>query len=171
VNNQELKDIIKKLAGEILSKKDTYEEPTPEDQLPITTKYSRFDILNKFPEMIIVLESLLTNDFELFLKDIHWVAPKPSTFKIILINEQHFFLMFDPRSWTAQVEGKKYYLEELRESELASESISRILRYGEIKSGTPKSNKEEPPTEDTQDIENFEQIPATEEPPTEEPEA
>ena len=172
MEKSELKDIIKKLAGDILNKKPQeevpFEEPTPEEQLPIKTKYSRFNILNKFPEMIIVMENLLTNDFELFIKDIHWVAPKPTTFKIVLINDQYFFLMFDPKSWTAQVEGKKYYLQELRESELASEAISRILRYGEIKATQNKeANKEETggAPED-----NFEETPPIEEPEASEPE-
>ena len=32
--------------------------------------------------------------------------------------------------WIAQVEGKKYYLLNLPEEEMATKSIARILRYG-----------------------------------------
>lgn len=72
----------------------------------------------------------------------------------MLINGQHFFLMYDPRSWTAQIEGKKYYLIELRDAELAAESLSRVLRYGTIENKpSPKKAKDTeeptPPQEDT----------------------
>ncbi len=97
-----------------------------------TPSPSRFDMIVRFPEMIPVLVDLMTNDFELFLEDIYWVAPKPTTFKIMLINNQFYFLIYGNRSWTAQVEGKKYYLNEVRDAELAAESISRILKYGKV---------------------------------------
>ena len=164
MNKSELKNIIKKLAKDHFKGTSSGDKTTPEDELPISTKYSRFDIVFKFPEMIPVLENLMTNDFELFIKDIFWVAPKPTTFKIMLINDQYFFLMYDPISWTAQIEGKKYYLIELRDSELAAEAVGRILRYGKIENKpttpTEKSPDEIPPTEE-------ETPPPTEETPTE----
>jgi len=167
MDKSELKDIIKKLAGDILNGKSD-EKSTPEDELPISTKYNRFDLLVKFPVMIPVMENLLTNDFELFVKDIFWVAPKPTTFKIVLINDQHFFLLYDPRSWTAQVEGKKYYLLELRDAELASEAISRILRYGVVEN-KPAEEKPEKTTSPTSS--NDEETPTEPETPEETPEA
>ena len=38
--------------------------------------------------------------------------------------------MFDPRSWIAQVSGKKYYLLNLDEEEMCAKAISRLLAYG-----------------------------------------
>ena len=104
----ELTNIIKRLVKDIIQNKS--QESTPEEKLPLKTQISEFDLLVKFPELITVLAELMTNDFELFLKDIFWVAPKPTTFKIMLINGQHFFLIYSERSWIAQIEGKKYYL-------------------------------------------------------------
>ena len=155
MNKKELKDLIKKLTKDIIGNKE--EEITPEKELPLKTKYDRFDLLTKFPEMIPVLSDLMTNDFELFVKDIYWVAPKPTTFKFELINGQYFFLMYYERSWMAQIEGKKYYLLDLPEAELASEAVSRILRYGHIDKSssnefdsTPgKKSSSEPPPEET----------------------
>ena len=46
------------------------------------------------------------------------------------MNGQNFLLQFTPRSWIAQVEGKKYYLLNLDEEEYAALAISRILQYG-----------------------------------------
>jgi hypothetical protein len=47
-----------------------------------------------------------------------------------LKNGEEFYLIYNKRSWIAQVEGKKYYLLNLPEEERAAEAIARILRYG-----------------------------------------
>jgi len=90
-----------------------------------------YDELTKFPELKEVIVSLLTKDFDSFLSSIDWVAPRPTTFRINLKNERDFYLIFNKESWTAQVEGKKYYLKNLPEEQRAAEAISRILRYTE----------------------------------------
>ena len=89
-----------------------------------------YDELTKFPELKAVIVDLLTHEFDSFLEDIQWVAPKPTTFRIILLNGQSFLLSYSPRSWIAQVEGKKYYLLNLDEEEYACQAIARILQYG-----------------------------------------
>ena len=89
-----------------------------------------YDELTKFPELKDVIVDLLTHEFDSFLEDIQWVAPKPTTFRIILLNGQSFLLSYSPRSWIAQVEGKKYYLLNLDEEEYACQAIARILQYG-----------------------------------------
>lgn len=89
-----------------------------------------YDELTKFPELKSTIVSLLTSDFDKFLASIDWVAPKPTTFRINLKNDQNFYLIYNGRSWIAQVEGKKYYLLNLPEEQRAVESIARILRYG-----------------------------------------
>jgi hypothetical protein len=89
-----------------------------------------YDELTKFPELKAVIVDLLTHEFDSFLASIDWVAPKPTTFRINLKNDQDFYLIYSKRSWIAQVEGKKYYLLNLPEEERATEAIARILRYG-----------------------------------------
>jgi len=64
------------------------------------------------------------------MTDIQWVAPRPTTFRIILGNSETFYLIYTERSWIAKIEGKKYYLLNLSEEESAAESIARILSYG-----------------------------------------
>jgi hypothetical protein len=97
-----------------------------------------YDELTKFPELKAVIIDLLTYDFDSFLSSIDWVAPKPTTFRINLKNDQLFYLIYNRKSWIAQVEGKKYYLLNLPEEERATEAISRILRYG-----APSSKEDE----------------------------
>lgn len=89
-----------------------------------------YDELTKFPELKLIIIDLLTSDFDKFLESIDWVAPRPSTFRINLLNGQNFMLEYNDRSWVAKVEGKKYYLLNLDEEERAAQSVSRILQYG-----------------------------------------
>jgi len=89
-----------------------------------------YDELTKFPELKAVIIDLLTSDFDSFLSSIDWVAPRPTTFRINLKNNQDFYLIWNAKSWVAQVEGKKYYLLNLPEEQRAAEAIARTLRYG-----------------------------------------
>ena len=90
----------------------------------------QYDELTKFPELKEAILTLLTADFDNFLSSIDWVAPRPTTFRINLRNDQNFYLIWMGRSWIAQIEGKKYYLLNLPEEERAVEAIARMLRYG-----------------------------------------
>ena len=117
---QELRDKIRSLVPLVYKNKQKAEVTAVE-----------YDELTKFPELKAVIVSLLTSDFDSFLASIDWVAPRPTTFRINLKNGQSFYLIYNGRSWIAQVEGKKYYLLNLPEEQRAAESIARILRYGE----------------------------------------
>ena len=89
-----------------------------------------YDELVKFPELKAIIIDLLTVDFDKFLESVDWIAPRPSTFRINLLNGENFVLIFDPRSWICQVSGKKYFLLNLDEEEMAAKAIARILAYG-----------------------------------------
>ena len=115
----ELKEKIKVLAKQV------YKERTKGDDAAVA-----YDELVKFPELKAVIIDLLTVDFDKFLESVDWVAPRPSTFRINLLNGENFVLIFDPRSWIAQVSGKKYYLLNLDEEEMAAKAVARILSYG-----------------------------------------
>ena len=123
----------------------------------------QYDELTKFPELKEAILTLLTADFDNFLASIDWVAPRPTTFRINLRNDQNFYLIWMGRSWIAQIEGKKYYLLNLPEEERAVEAIARMLRYGApdsedtdagIDTGTDTdTSAEEVEVEDTTDVE------------------
>jgi len=115
----ELREKIKSLAKQVYGEKQQSEIAAVE-----------YDELTKFPELKQVIVNLLGPQFDLFLASIDWVAPKPTTFRINLKNDQDFYLIYSRTSWIAQVEGKKYYLLNLPEEERACEAIARILRYG-----------------------------------------
>jgi hypothetical protein len=89
-----------------------------------------YDELTKFPQLKAIIVDLLTHDFDPFVASIDWVAPKPTTFRINLKNNENFYLVYTPRTFVAEIEGKKYYLLNLNEQENAEQAIARILRYG-----------------------------------------
>ena len=123
----------------------------------------QYDELTKFPELKEAILTLLTADFDNFLASIDWVAPRPTTFRINLRNDQEFYLIWMGRSWIAQIEGKKYYLLNLPEEERAVEAIARMLRYGAPDSGDTDAgidtgadtdtSAEEVEVDDTTDVE------------------
>ena len=121
----ELKEKIRSLALKVVKEKVKSEDAA-----------LAYDELTKFPELKDIIVSLMTHEFDSFLERIDWVSPKPSTFRIVLLNGESFLLTYSPRSWVAQIEGKKYYLLNLDEEEYACQAISRILQYG------PKSGAE-----------------------------
>lgn len=138
----QLKNRIRVLAKQVYSNR----RITPQEAV-------QYDELTKFPELKKILVDLLTKDFDFFLSTIDWVAPRPTTFRINLKNDQNFYLMYGERSWIAQIEGKKYYLKNLPEEEKAAKAIANMLKYG-VKSdeevdGDFDAPTETPPTEET----------------------
>jgi hypothetical protein len=126
------KELIDKIQG--IAKR-VYANKTKEDVLDITPQDADLDVgafplLSKFPTLRDTIISFLTDQYELFISDIQWVAPRPTTFKIVLTNQQFFYLIYTERSWVAQIEGKKYYLRNINEEQRAIESVARILMYG-----------------------------------------
>jgi hypothetical protein len=115
----ELRDKIKVLAKTVYR-----------DRVSIEQAAVEYDELTKFPELKDVIVSLLGPQFDLFVASIDWVAPKPTTFRINLKNNENFYLVYTPRTFIAEIEGKKYYLLNLNEQENAENAIARILRYG-----------------------------------------
>lgn len=113
----------------------------------LDTKYVNLDsedtfpVLTKFPELKNIIIDLFTNQFNLFIKEIQWVAPRPTLFKIILANDQYFFLSYNTRSWISQIDGKKYYLSNIKEKENANSAISRLLKFGN--QDLPQNKEEE----------------------------
>jgi hypothetical protein len=120
----ELKDKIRALALQVVDERNVADESA-----------SEYDELTKFPALKDIIVDLLTHEFNSFLESIDWISPRPTSFRINLLNGQNFILTYTERSWIAQVEGKRYYLLNLDEEEYAAQAIGRILQYGGAKSG------------------------------------
>ena len=170
MNKSEFRNKIKTLIKQVYSKVNTSNTESDEIDLDnlstVSLDNTRFPVLNKFPTLQNALVKLLTSQFDLFLKDIEWVAPRPTTFRIILGNDQIFYLIYTDRTWIGKVEGKKYYLLNLSEEQNCIESIARILSYG-----AKEVAKAETPTDSTSEVSPESpapESPVLETPPTEE---
>ena len=108
-----------------------------------------YDELVKFPALKNIIVDLLTDQFDSFLESVDWVAPRPTTFRINLLNGQNFLLMFTERSWIVQAAGKKYYLLNLDEEERAALAINRLLRVGPAAGAEMEESTEEETTDST----------------------
>ena len=146
---------------DLVAKIRTLTKDVYKNRLKADVAAAEYDELTKFPELKKVIVDLLSPDFDYFLASIDWVAPRPTTFRVNLKNGQDFYLIYTPKTFIAQIEGKKYYLLNLNEEESACESIARILRYG---------GKTEEPVEGVE-ANTTTEAPPTEEPSTEEPTA
>lgn len=87
-------------------------------------------ILQKYPTLKKTLEMLMTPAFKDYITGIYIVAPKPTTFKIVLHNGQSFILTFLGKAYEATVGGKKFYLQTIGERERATNAIARLLAVG-----------------------------------------
>jgi hypothetical protein len=152
---EKIKNIVKNIySGTSISSTGEIDIDSPS---VVSLDTTRFPVLVKFPTLKDAIVKLLTDQYELFIKDIEWVAPRPTTFRIILANDQPFYLIFTDRTWIGKVEGKKYYLLNLSEEQNCIESIARILSYGakaevkkeEMAPETPSPEEPEPPSEET----------------------
>jgi hypothetical protein len=87
-------------------------------------------ILNKYSSLNDTMIDLLTPSFRDYLTGIFIIAPKPTTFRILLHNNQEFYLIYAPDGYVAKIAGKKYDLRNLSEEEYAINSISQLLELG-----------------------------------------
>jgi len=134
---EKIKSVVKNIySGTSISSAEEIDIDSPST---VSLDTTRFPVLIKFPTLKDTIVKLLTDQYELFVKDIEWVAPRPTTFRIILANEQPFYLIYTDRTWIGKVEGKKYYLLNLSEEQNCIEAIARILSYG----AKAEVNKEE----------------------------
>jgi len=123
-------------------------------------------ILQKYPTLTKTLVDLLTEDFRDYIVGVYIMAPKPTTFKIVLHNNRYFHLIFmGDDKYEAKISGKKYWLAKLGEFQEATLSIADLLMLG-----TPPSTEgpsEELPSASSETTTTTTEIP--EETPTETP--
>ena len=118
---QDLKDLVFEAYVEILRE---------ENENKILSKE---EILIKFPTLLENIKNLFTVNYQPFIKDIKYTAPKPSTFTIVISNNQEFYLKWMGKGFEAQIEGKKYYLDRVDESQQALDKITELLKYAPLK--------------------------------------
>lgn len=120
-------------------------------------------ILQKYPSLKETLVELLTEDFRDYLNGVYIMAPKPTVFKIVLHNNQYFYLTWMGKSYEAKVSGKKYWLSTIGDLERATLGIADLLMMGAPPS-TQGPDEEMPSAEEpTPEEGGEEELPAAEE--------
>src|SRR6056300_1760612 len=59
---------------------------------------SKFPIVDKFPPLKGVMYDLFDFQYEPFVEDIQWVAPRPTTFRVVLVNGADFYLIYQGKN-------------------------------------------------------------------------
>ena len=134
---KELEDKIRSLVKKTLTDKFVKKTDDVLQTQDVEVEEETYPLLMQFPSLKEVIIDLLTKQYKEFIKDIWWVAPRPTTFKVILENDQYFYLIYGQRSWIAKVSGKKYYLNNINEEQNAARAIADLLMFG------PAATKEE----------------------------
>jgi hypothetical protein len=171
MTKDELKNKIQALVKQVYSNTTKSTDVDLDSPSVVSLDSERFPVLVKFPTLKDTIVKLLTNQYELFLKDIEWVAPRPTTFRIILGNDQVFYMIYTDRTWISKVEGKKYYLLNLNEEQNCIEAIARILSYGAKPTPEKETTPAESPAPETAPEAPAEEAPAEEAPAEETPPA
>lgn len=106
----------------------------------------------RFPGLKKMMEELMSPAFGRYVNGINIVAPKPTTFKVDLINGQDFSIKYVGKgNFQVKVAGKRYNPINIGELERASQSIADLLELNyapkEGTEGTPSGGAETPPSE------------------------
>jgi hypothetical protein len=127
MTKEELKNKIKKIVKQKYKSKNSIN--LDKNNSSISLEKSKYPLINSFSLIEKPIIELLTPQYELFIDRIEWVSPKPLTFRVVLLNDQYFYLIYNKKSWTANVSNKNYYLLNIQDVENASTKISKMLYY------------------------------------------
>jgi len=128
------------------------------DQLPAPIATLSFEedpmgfIIQSYPTLANILTMLMTDVYKDYITGIYVLAPKPTTFKIVLHNNQPFYLTYlgninrdthtendtenpsdenEPPAYEAEVSGKTYYLVAVGDRQRATLAIRDLLKLGQ----------------------------------------
>ena len=121
------KEILKYLIKEEVTK--LIKEQGGEVRITFETNPLEY-ILIKYPSLRKTLAYLLTPSFKDYLTGVYVIAPKPTTFKILLHNGQFFYLTYLGPTYQCEVSGRKYYLMSIGEKQRAILAIANLLKLG-----------------------------------------
>ena len=120
ITRKNIRDLLEEAFYEVLSEQEL--------------KTASQEILGKFPTLKRQQVALLSEEFEEFIDEVKWIAPKPSTFQVVLQNGEKFFLKWNGAGFEAQIAGKQYALNYVSEFQQALDKLNELLKSGPLKS-------------------------------------
>jgi hypothetical protein len=141
IGNFIVKDINKELEeGKVLNEsmldEAEEEEPTPEEAPDTSAPEETIledatdTILAKFPSLKAAIVKLQTEDFKQFVESIDWISPRPTSFRINLMNGQEYIIKWTGSGFEAQILGKRYYLDKVDSYQQALDKLAILYRQG-----------------------------------------
>jgi len=134
---KDLKKLIEEAYIQVLREAD---EPKPEDPIgdekaseETVLEDATDTMLSKFPTLKLTLVKLMTEDFKEFVDTIDWVSPKPTTFRVNLVNGQDFTLKWTGKNFQAQILGKRYMLGNISDFQQALDKLARLYQEAPLK--------------------------------------
>jgi len=107
-------------------------------------------ILKKYSTLNDILIEVMGDNYKEYLLGIYVIADKPSCFKIVLHNNQYFFMTFMGKAYQATIAGKNYFLLNVGEKQRAMIAITRLLRWGSpLKTKGAEGAEQDATAEDT----------------------
>ena len=115
------------------------QEPEPEEEPdmkagPETVLEDATDtILTKFPTLKQAIIKLQTEDFKEFVDTIDWISPRPTAFRVNLVNGQDYTLKWTGKAFEASILGKRYLLSNIAEYQQALDKLAVLYREAPMK--------------------------------------
>lgn len=102
-------------------------------------------LLYRWPGLRESMINLMSPIFSRYISNVSIVAPKPTTFNITLINGMNFYMIYSgSKNFIVKIQGKKYNLINLGETERASQAIANMLELSytpPVDEGTKKDSE------------------------------
>jgi hypothetical protein len=126
-----------------------FEAEIPSEKRKVKPTFPMDYILYKFPKFKGVLVELLTVTFKNYIENIYVVAPKPTTFKVVLKTKNEFFIIHDDQGYTIKASGNKYYLGNIGEKQRATQAIADLLMTKKFITSKEETTEESESTDDS----------------------
>lgn len=106
------------------------------------------EILSRYPQTKKALAAFFGPEYPTFVRDVQYVAYKPTTFKIILSNSTNFFIEWSGNGFLVNTPGKKLDISKVDDYQRAQNYINDLLKTGPIQSTADMEAEQEPTPED-----------------------
>ena len=90
-------------------------------------------ILSKFPTLKAAIVKLQTKEFQEFVDSIDWISPRPTSFRINLKNGQDYILKWTGKTFEAQIQGKRYFINKIDDYQQALDRLAILYKEGPMK--------------------------------------
>jgi len=85
-------------------------------------------LVYRFPGLKKLMTNVMSPAFGRYVNNIDIIAPKPTTFKVDLTNNQDFTIKYLSKGkWNVKVSGKQYHPDNIGEEERCSQAIADLL--------------------------------------------